>query len=95
MDQYQQRYKLLNVINYPNHNQERFRKKCNNPLIKKIDSSKDSSDNPIFHPIMIFPLVSIKQQLALFLDEKTERLHVKSGQKGKTKLKPSLTFMTV
>lgn len=54
-------------INYPNHNQERFRQKCNNSLVKKIDSN---SDNPIFRPIMIFPLVSIKQQLTLFFGRK-------------------------
>ena len=54
-------------INYPNHNQERFRQKCNNPLVKKIDSSKDSR---IFHSIMIFPLINIKQQLTLFFGQK-------------------------
>ena len=47
-------------VDYPNHIQERFRQKCNNPLVKKIDSSKDSSNNPIFRPIMTFPLVNIK-----------------------------------
>ena len=54
-------------INYPNHNQERFRQKCNNPLVKKIDSSKDSR---IFRSIMTFPLVNIKQQLTLFFGRK-------------------------
>ena len=57
-------------VDYPNHIQERFRQKCNNPLVKKIDSSKDSSDNPIFRPIMTFPLVNIKQQLTLFFSQK-------------------------
>ena len=41
-------------INYPNHSIEWFWQKCNNPLIKKIDSN----NNPIFRPIMIFPLVN-------------------------------------
>src|ERR1700722_70958 len=57
-------------INYPNHSIERFRRKCNNPLFKKIDSSKDNSNNPIFRPIMTFPLVNIKQQLTLFFGRK-------------------------
>ncbi len=57
-------------INYPNHSREQFRQKCNNPLIKKIDSSKDNSNNPIFRPIMTFPLVNIKQQLTLFFGRK-------------------------
>jgi len=50
-------------IDYPNHSQERFRQKCNNPLVKKVDSN---SGNPIFRPIMTFPIVNIKQQLTLF-----------------------------
>ena len=49
-------------INYPNHSIERFWQKCNNPLIKKINSN----NNPIFRPIMTFSLVNIKQQLTLF-----------------------------
>ena len=32
-------------IDYPNHSQERFRQKCNKPLVKKVDSN---SGNPIF-----------------------------------------------
>jgi hypothetical protein len=54
-------------IDYPNHSQERFRQKCNNPLVKKVDSN---SVNPIFRPIMTFPLVNIKQQLTLFFGRK-------------------------
>ena len=54
-------------LNYPNHSMERFRQKCNNPLIKKIDSS---IDNPIFRPIMTFPLVNIRQLLTLFFGRK-------------------------
>ena len=57
-------------INYPNHSREQFRQKCNNPLIKKIDSSKDNSNNPIFRPIMTFPLVNIRQLLTLFFGRK-------------------------
>jgi hypothetical protein len=55
-------------INYPNHSIERFQQKCNNPLFEKIDG-KDSN-NPIFRPIMSFPLVNIKQQLTLFFGRK-------------------------
>ncbi|MBV8802715.1 MAG: hypothetical protein JO131_07115 [Gammaproteobacteria bacterium] len=54
-------------IDYPNHSQERFRQKCNNPLVKKVDSN---SGNPIFRPIMTFPIVNIKQQLTLFFGRK-------------------------
>ena len=54
-------------LNYPNHSMEKFRQKCNNPLIKKIDSS---IDNPIFRPIMTFPLVNIRQLLTLFFGRK-------------------------
>ena len=54
-------------LNYPNHSMEKFRQKCNNPLIKKIDSS---IDNPIFRPIMTFPLVNIRQLLTLFFGHK-------------------------
>jgi hypothetical protein len=53
-------------VNYPNHSMERFRQKCNNPIFKKIDSS----NSPILRPIMLFPLVSIKQQLTLFFSRK-------------------------
>ncbi|GET52134.1 hypothetical protein GLOIN_2v1788017 [Rhizophagus irregularis DAOM 181602=DAOM 197198] len=57
-------------INYPNHSIERFRQKCNNPLVKKIDSNKDGGNNPIIHPIMTFPLVNIRRQLTLFFGRK-------------------------
>src|SRR5256885_15510851 len=53
-------------INYPNHSIERFRQKCNNPLVKKIDSNKEQ----ILRPIMTYPLVNIRQQLALFFGRK-------------------------
>ena len=53
-------------INYPNHSIERFREKCNNPLVKKIDSN----NHQIFRPIMTFPLVDIRQQLTLFFGRK-------------------------
>jgi hypothetical protein len=56
-------------INYPNHSIERFRQKCNNPLFKKIDSNNSIKD-PIFRPIMTFPLVSIKEQLTLLFGRK-------------------------
>ena len=52
--------------NYPNHPMERLRQKCNNPLIKKIDSNNEQ----IFRPIMTYPLVNIKQQLTLFFGRK-------------------------
>ena len=45
-------------VNYPNHSMERYRKKCDNPLLKTIDTA--------LRPIMTFPLVNVKQQLALF-----------------------------
>ena len=54
-------------INYPNHSMERFRQKCNNPLIKKVDSNNGGQ---IFCPFMTFPLVNIKQQLTLFFGRK-------------------------
>ncbi|GET63728.1 hypothetical protein GLOIN_2v1788017 [Rhizophagus irregularis DAOM 181602=DAOM 197198] len=57
-------------INYPNHSIERFRQKCNNPLVKKIDSNKDGGNNPIIRPIMTFPLVNIRRQLTLFFGRK-------------------------
>lgn len=57
-------------INYPNHSQERFRKKCNNPLVKKIDSNRDIGNNSMLRPIMTFPLVNIKRQLTLFFGRK-------------------------
>ena len=53
-------------INYPNHSIERFRQKCNNPLVKKIDSNKEQ----ILRPIMTYSLVNIRQQLALFFGRK-------------------------
>jgi hypothetical protein len=53
-------------INYLNHSIERLRQKCNNPLIKKIDSNS----NQIFRPMMTFPLVNVKQQLSLFFGRK-------------------------
>ncbi|GES86822.1 hypothetical protein GLOIN_2v1776801 [Rhizophagus clarus] len=56
-------------VNYPNHRIERFRQQCNNPLLTKIDSN-NSSNNPIFCPIMTFPLINIKQQLTLFFNRK-------------------------
>ncbi|CAG8765653.1 11874_t:CDS:2, partial [Rhizophagus irregularis] len=49
---------------------ERFRQKCNNPLVKKIDSNKDGGNNPIIRPIMTFPLVNIRRQLTLFFGRK-------------------------
>ena len=54
-------------INFPNHSMERFRQKCNNPLIKKIDSNNDKQ---IFRPLMTFPLARIRQQLTLFFGRK-------------------------
>ena len=54
-------------VNFPNYSMERFRQKCNNPLVKKIDSS---TDHPIFRPIMTFPLMNIRQQLTLFFCRK-------------------------
>lgn len=57
-------------VNYPNHSMERFRQKCNNPIFKKIDSS----NSQILRPIMLFPLVSIKQQLTLFFSRKNFEL---------------------
>src|SRR5581483_9988818 len=42
-------------INFPNHSMEKFRENCNNPLVKKIDSSVNNS---ILRPIMTYPLVS-------------------------------------
>src|SRR5205814_9730315 len=54
-------------INYPNHSMKRFRQKCNNPLIKKVDSNNGEQ---IFRPFMTFPLVNIKQQLTLFFGRK-------------------------
>jgi len=53
-------------INYPNHTMERFRQKCNNPLTKKINSNNEQ----ILRPIMTYPLVNIRQQLALFFGRK-------------------------
>ncbi|CAB5185413.1 unnamed protein product [Rhizophagus irregularis] len=57
-------------INYPNHSIERFRQKCNNPLVKKIDSNKDGGNNLIIRLIMTFPLVNIRRQLTLFFGRK-------------------------
>lgn len=57
-------------INYPNHSKERFRQKCNNSLVKKIDSNKDGGNNPIIRLIMTFPLVNIRRQLTLFFGRK-------------------------
>ena len=54
-------------VNFPNHSIERFRRKCDNQLVKKIDSS---NDNPIFRPIMKFPLINLRQQLSLFFCRK-------------------------
>lgn len=54
-------------VNYPNHSMERFRQKCNNPLVKKMDGS---TDHPIFRPIMTFPLINIRQQITLFFCRK-------------------------
>ena len=62
-------------INYPNHSMERFQQKCNNPLIKKVDSNNGGQ---IFRPFIIFPLVNIKQQLTLFLAAKILKCHVES-----------------
>ena len=53
-------------VNHPNYSLERYRKKCGNLLLKKIDCN----NNPIFRPIMTFPLVNIKQQLTLFFGRK-------------------------
>src|SRR5436305_15188809 len=50
-------------INYSNHSIERFRQKCNNSLIKKVDSNNGEQ---IFRLFITFPLVNIKQQLTLF-----------------------------
>ena len=59
--------RTCNFINYPNHSMERFRQKCNNPLIRKVDSNNSGQ---IFRPFMTFPLVNIKQQLTLFFGRK-------------------------
>jgi hypothetical protein len=53
-------------VNYPNHTIERFRRKCENALTKKIDHNNEQ----IFRPIMTYPLVNIKQQLTLFFGRK-------------------------
>jgi hypothetical protein len=53
-------------VNYPNHSMQRFRQMCGNPLTRNIDSN----NNPIFRPIMTFPLINIKQQLSLFFCRK-------------------------
>jgi len=57
---------ICSFINFPNHSIERFRQKCNNPLVKKIDSNNEQ----ILRPIMTFPLVNIRQQLTLFFGRK-------------------------
>jgi hypothetical protein len=53
-------------VNYPSHSMERFRQMCGNPLTRSIDSN----NNTIYRPIMTFPLINIKQQLALFFCRK-------------------------
>ncbi|GBB97839.1 hypothetical protein RclHR1_30880001, partial [Rhizophagus clarus] len=70
-----------NFINYPNHSKERFRQKCNNPLVRKIDSNRDNGNNPIYRPIMTFLLINIRHQLTLFFGRKNLTSHVESGQK--------------
>jgi hypothetical protein len=78
-------------VNYPNHSIQRFRQMCGNPLTRNIDSNY----NPIFRPVMTFPLTDIKQQLSLFFAAKILRCHVESGQKEKMKLKHYSIFMMV
>src|SRR5436190_17909122 len=56
---------------------ERLRQKCNNPLIKKIDSNNEQ----ILRPIMTYPLVNIRQQLTLFFGRKDFEMSCRNGQK--------------
>ena len=54
-------------VNYLNHTMERFQQKCNNPLVKKIDSNVK---NQMFRPVMTFSLTNIRQQLTLLFCRK-------------------------
>ena len=55
-----------NFVEYPNHPMSKMRQPCNQQLAKEISTK----DGVLYRPLLIYPIISIKDQLKLFYSQK-------------------------